>query len=489
LIRSFQMKLTLLSTLVSGVVLTVFGLVFWHLVTDFHQQRLDRDMARLTHQLLAKGDLSLENLHLGAGQVAVFGEELEGVATLLTDAHQQVVHQSDNWPDDMAGTMLPPATRLEQTNLSRHGHDGHSSGHDATDDRGHLTQNHGSGGNLIEPHFTTVEHKGHQWRLIGLQSTGHTLHVALDLATFNANLKHVRGAMILAIGGAMFVSALGAWWVSRRALRPVRALTEMAEGVTASELRQRIEDRGADLEFARLIHVFNQMLERLEASFQQAVRFSADASHELKTPLTVMRGEVETALQRAPVGSEVQLTLASQLEEVQRLNNLVEKLLLLSHADSGALCPSRVCFDFSDLVRRVCEDIPALDPHLTVECRVDITVDIIGDQDLLRQVVQNLIVNAVHYNLPRGWVRCELEKVGNNAVLRVSNSAEPITADQRDKIFRRFYRVDEARSRGHTGLGLSLAREIARVHGGMLELAASDQMGTCFELRLPLRPA
>ena len=480
------MKLTLLSTLVSGVVLTVFGLVFWHFIADFHQQRLDRDMAGLAHQLLTSGDMSLEDLHLGSDQVAIFGEELESVATQFTDAHQHVVHRSGNWPDDMSGDELPQATRLEQTNLSRHGHDGHSSGHDAMNDRNQLTQYHSSGGSLIEPHFKTVEHKGQQWRLFGLQSAGNTLHVALDLGTFNANLHHVRGAMILAIGGAMFVSALGAWWVSRRALRPVCALTEMAEGVTVSDLGQRIEDCGADLEFARLIHVFNEMLERLEASFQQAVRFSADASHELKTPLTVMRGEVETALQHAPVGSEVQLTLASQLEEVQHLNNLVEKLLLLSRADSGALCPSRECFDFSDLVRRVCEDVPALAPDLTVECRVDDTVDIVGDQDLLRQVVQNLVVNAVIYNLPHGWVRCELKRVGNSVVLRVSNSAEPIPGDQRDKIFRRFYRVDEARSRGHNGLGLSLAREITRVHGGQLELAASDELGTCFELKLPV---
>jgi two-component system, OmpR family, heavy metal sensor histidine kinase CusS len=487
MIRSFQMKLALLSTLVSAVVLTVFALVFWHFVGDSHQQRLDRDLAGLAHQLLASGVPSLDELPPGEEQVTIYGEELRGYATLLTNSHQGIVRQSDNWPQAVTAALLPNATRLDQTRLPLHSHDGHSPDDDHSLHSEHLDQNGHSEGNLVAPQFKTVGQGSHQWRLVGLRSGSHTLHVALNLATFNSNLNHIRGALVLIVCLALLVSAVCGWWVARRALRPVRTLTEMAEGITASVLGQRIEDDGADLEFARLINVFNEMLGRLDTSFRQAVRFSADASHELKTPLAIMQGEVESALQRTAAGSEEQLALASQLEEIQRLNNLVGKLLLLSHADSGALHPTRDPLDFSELVQRVCEDIPALDPDLTVDCRLDPDIELAGDPDLLRQVVQNLVVNAVSYNCPNGWLRCELKKTAETALLRISNSAEPISADQFGKIFRRFYRLDEARTGDHAGLGLSLAREITRVHGGRLELTASDESGTVFELELPLR--
>lgn len=491
MIRSFELKLALLSTVVSGVVLTVFGLVFWHFVEQSHLQRLDRDLASLAHQLLTSGSHSLEELHLSAEQVAIYGEELESAATLLTDRRQRIVHQSENWPSGVNEMALPEATQVARTKLPPREHGPHAAPH-ASGDRheehlDHEVHSDHATAPLVEPHYKTVENDGAQWRLIGLKAADHTLHVALDLARFNANLHHVRVALVLAIGVALVVSALGGGWIARRALRPVRTLTELAEGVTATELGQRLDDRGADLEFARLIRVFNEMLQRLDASFRQATRFSADASHELKTPLAVMRGEVETALQRAPAGSDVQLVLASQLEEIQRLNNLVGKLLLLSHADSGALRPSRERFDFRELVARVCEDIPALDPDLTVECLLGNTVELVGDQDLLRQIVQNLVVNAVSYNRPDGWVRCELERSTDTVVLRIANSAKPIPGDQREKIFRRFYRMDESRTGDHAGLGLSLAREITRVHGGQLMLAKSDETGTVFELTLPAK--
>ncbi len=480
MIRSFQMKLALLSTLVSGIVLTLFGVGLWHFILSSNQGRMDRDMAGLAHQLLVSGSSSLEDSHLSAEQVAIYGEELESAATLLSDLHQHIIHQSANWPAEVTAQVLPEATKMDRTRLPDHGHGDHGAHED------HVVHDSHTGGSMVKPQFKTVAREGRKWRLVGLSDSSHTLHVALDLAIFNANLQHIRGVMLLAISAALSVSALGAWWVANRALRPVRVLTEMAENVTATELDQRIEDRSVDLEFERLIRVFNEMLERLDASFRQAVRFSADASHELKTPLTVMQGEVETALHDAPIGSDVQRTFASQLEEIQRLNVLVDKLLLLSHADSGALRPVRERFDFSELIRRVCDDIPALGPELTVECCVEGAVELEGDQDLIRQVVQNLVVNAVHYNHPGGWIRCELEMSHGQAVLRVGNSGAAIPADQQGKIFRRFYRVDEARTGDHLGLGLSLALEIARVHGGRLVMLKSDESGTVFEVTLPL---
>jgi len=486
LIRSFQLRLALQSTLVSATVLAVFALGFWHFVAGSQQQRMDRDLVGLAHQMLRSGNHSHEDQ-----QLAVFGEELDGFASLLVNSHQKIIFQSKNWPPQFTAAALPHATNVNQTKLPAHSYQDHSQTGNHTMHSTHSNHNSHNSHNatkMTKPHFKTVEIKGHKWRLVGLNSNDNQQYVALDLAIFNRNQNHVLGVMILAVIIALFISAIGAWMLARRALKPVRTLTQATENITITELGQHISDQGSDLEFARLIHVFNEMLKRLDTSFTQAIRFSADASHELKTPLTVMQGELESALQNAPDGSEEQATFASQLEEIQRLNNLVGKLLLLSHADSGALRPTHDQFNFSELVHRVFEDIAALDPNLAVECRLDPDLTIRGDQDLLRQAVQNLAVNAVRYNCPDGWIKCELMKNELSVVLRVSNSSDPVPLYDHEKIFHRFYQVDKSRAGNHFGLGLSLAREIAQVHGGKLVLSHSNNAGTMFELILPLLP-
>jgi len=340
----------------------------------------------------------------------------------------------------------------------------------------------------VQPRFVTIGHEAESWRVVGLRLGERTLHVAANLQVYRSNLNDIRDVIFLAMALAIAASAASGWWLARRALQPVRTLILAAEEITAADLARRIDAGGADREFARLIEVFNGMLERLERSFGQAVRFSADASHELKTPLTIMQGEVETALQSAPEGSAEQKALASQLEETQRLKHLVRKLLLLSQADSGSLHPGRERLDLGALADQVCEDVRVLDPGLRVECRAQRRVEIEGDSSLLVQMLQNLASNAVRHNRPGGWVRWDLERAGDQAVLRVANSADPIPAELHDRIFDRFFRVDDARSGEGTGLGLSLAREIARAHGGRLELVSSDADGTVFELRLPCHP-
>jgi len=480
LIRSFQLRLALQSTLVSAAVLTIFALGFWHFVAGSQQQRMDRDLVGLAHQMLRSGNHSPEDQ-----LVAVFGEELDGSASLLVNDHQQIIFQSKNWPSQLTAAALPLATHVDQTKLPEHSYNNHFQAGNHASHSTHAKHNSHNENNLTKPRFKTVEIKGHKWRLVGLNSDDHQQYVALDLTIFNKNQNHVLGMMILIVILALFISAIGAWIVARRALKPLQTLTQATENITITELGQRISDQGSDLEFARLIHVFNEMLERLDASFTQAIRFSADASHELKTPLTVMQGELESALQKAPEGSDTQTVFASQLEEIQRLNNLVGKLLLLSHADSGALRPTHDQFNLTELVHRVFEDIPVLAPNLTLESRLDPDLVITGDQDLLRQAIQNLAVNAVRYNHPDGWIKCELFKNELMVVLRVSNSSDPIPFDDQKKIFHRFYQVDKARAGNHFGLGLSLAREIALVHGGQLTLSHSHDTGTLFELKLP----
>jgi signal transduction histidine kinase len=238
-------------------------------------------------------------------------------------------------------------------------------------------------------------------------------------------------------------------------------------------LHQRIATAEADQEFEPLITAFNAMLERLERSFHQATRFSGDAAHELKTPLAILQGELEQALQQAEAGSPIQQTLGHLLDEVSRLGGIVRKLLLLSLADAGQMTLRQTPVNLGDLVADQLEDMTLLAPDLTVTADLAPNLWVHGDSDLLIQVIQNLLGNAIKYNLPQGWIRVVGQGLQNQVHITVTNAAQPLSDQDRTHLFDRFYRGDPARSRttDGLGLGLSLAREIARAHGGDITLA------------------
>jgi two-component system, OmpR family, heavy metal sensor histidine kinase CusS len=246
---------------------------------------------------------------------------------------------------------------------------------------------------------------------------------------------------------------------------------------------------GVDREFVELLAVFNQMMARLERSFTQASRFSADAAHELKTPLSILQGELEQALQAAPPGSELQQRLSSFLDEVRHLSTIVRKLLLLSLADAGQMQLSTTDVDLSELIADLASDIELISPDLTVQMEVASGLNIPADRPLLIQVLQNLIGNATKYNLQAGWVRIEAGYRDRLVFVRISNRSPDIPASERAAIFDRFYRGDPARNKQveGLGLGLSLAREIVYAHGGDLTLDPTPPGQTAFTLTLPMQ--
>jgi two-component system heavy metal sensor histidine kinase CusS len=252
-------------------------------------------------------------------------------------------------------------------------------------------------------------------------------------------------------------------------------------------LDQRIASHDVDQEFEGLIQSFNAMLQRLERSFHQATRFSGDAAHELKTPLAILQGELEQAIQQAETGSTTQQTLNHLLEEVGRLSGIVRKLLLLSLADAGQMSLHRQSVNLSRLLQEQVEDLPLLAPDLVVESYIAPDLRVSGDPDLLVQLLQNLLGNAVKYNLPQGWVRVQSRPQSNQAQVTIANATQGLAAGDGDRIFERFYRGDAARSRtiDGLGLGLSLSQEIARAHGGDLSFSMPQQGVAEFTLTLP----
>jgi two-component system, OmpR family, heavy metal sensor histidine kinase CusS len=326
------------------------------------------------------------------------------------------------------------------------------------------------------------------WRVHAMASSHVRIAIAMNLQTLEPEMSGIRNAYLVSIPTLLVSIAIGAWLLSGSALRPIWEVTQTLRQVTAKGLDRRVSVSGIDREFVELLAVFNQMMERLERSFTQASRFSADAAHELKTPLSILQGELEQALQAAPPGSDLQQRLSSLLDEVRHLSTIVRKLLLLSLADAGQMQLSKTDIDLSELIADLASDIELISPDLTVQMEVASGLNIPADRPLLIQVLQNLIGNATKYNLPTGWVRIEAGYRERLVFVSISNRSNDIPASERAVIFDRFYRGDPARNKQveGLGLGLSLAREIVYAHGGDLVLDLTPAGQTAFTLTLPV---
>jgi heavy metal sensor kinase len=285
---------------------------------------------------------------------------------------------------------------------------------------------------------------------------------------------------------ALGLTALGAWLLASLTMRPVNRLRTAMQGVTRQALSQRLASASEDREFKELIAAYNTMLQRLDASFQQASRFSADAAHELKTPLTILQGRLEQALHQS-ADSAQQAGLTDMLDEVGRLAAITRKLLLLSQADAGQLALNRENLDLADLLDTLVADAQMLAADQRVSSSVQPGLRTQGDALLLRQLFNNLLSNALRYGRSGGWFAISGRQQAGGVEVVFANATAALDAAQRARFFDRFHRGDSAHNRsvdGH-GLGLSLSREIARAHGGDLTLEASADDEVRLRLWLP----
>lgn len=297
--------------------------------------------------------------------------------------------------------------------------------------------------------------------------------------------------VILVVGGvaAVLLAAMIGWLSASRALRPINAITQTALQISrADDLSRRIAVKNPNDEVGRMSIAFNETLERLERQFNAQRRFLADVSHELRTPLTAIRGNVEL-MQRIGVADAE--SLQDIRSESERMTRLVGDLLVLAQADSGNLPLDRKPLDLDALLLEVCREVQVLAGNVHVSVSEIDQARVIGDRDRLKQLVLNLVTNAIKYTPEGGRVTLGLSQVKNWARLTVTDTGVGIPADELPKIFDRFYRVDKARSRamGGAGLGLSIAQRIAQMHSGRIEAASEGiNKGTTFALWLPLIP-
>lgn len=282
---------------------------------------------------------------------------------------------------------------------------------------------------------------------------------------------------------------LGGWWLMSKALGPVTALIQAAERIHLHNLKERLPSTGNGDELDRLTEVFNAMTCRLDAAFTRVREFTLHASHELKTPLTIMRGEVETMMRddaTPPVHREL---LASQLEEIQRLTKIVDGLTFLAKADAGQAVLKLEPVRLEELVRDVFADAQMLARSQNITVTLANCDDIVvqGDRYRLRQLLLNLTDNAIKYNQPEGRVVITLTRHAHSGVLTFGNTGPGICPEKLPCVFDRFHRGDPAHSSDveGCGLGLSIAQWIVQAHGGTISIASEPGQQTTVTVRLP----
>jgi heavy metal sensor kinase len=314
--------------------------------------------------------------------------------------------------------------------------------------------------------------------------------VAVPLSPVDETLAALRRTL-LAVGlFALAATALAGYWLAAAALRPVDLMTRRAQLIGRDHLKTRLAEAHADDELGRLAGVLNEMLDRLYQIIEDHRQFAADASHELRSPLTALRSRLEVALRRTRTAEEYREALADCLAEVGRLTRLAEDLLEL--ARSGDRQPN---LDLSEVelrplivgeVARLQSEAALRNVNLSADVRPELTV--IADEARLRRLLHNLLSNAIHYSQPGGGpVEVLAGNGGGDVWIEVRDEGIGLDAEQQRQVFERFWRADKARSIriGGAGLGLAICREIVRAHGGRIDVSSSPGAGTTFRICLP----
>ncbi len=327
------------------------------------------------------------------------------------------------------------------------------------------------------------------------------VQVGLSLDDVQQTLAAFRWTLALALPVTLALASVGGLFLASRALRPVDQITRAAQSISAHDLSQRLNLNLPDDELGRLARTFDAMIARLDEAFRRQRRFTADASHELRTPLTIIKGDLSLALARLRDADYYRQVLTEVDEEVDQMSHLVERLLALARADAEGVSLQRRAVDLSvlltDLIEQTRPLAEAKGLALTAQIAPDLTVCV--DPDAVTQVVLNLLDNAIKYTYtPSGRVRLSAHRAGpgsSEVLIAISDSGPGILAEHLPHIFDRFYRVDRARSRGPSatlraglggaGLGLSIARELVRAHGGDITVHSVPGEGSTFTVRLP----
>jgi signal transduction histidine kinase len=339
-------------------------------------------------------------------------------------------------------------------------------------------------------------------RLLTLHRTGpggdsYYLNVAGSLYPVEASVRRLRMLFLVTIPIGLLVAAMISWFLAGRALAPMGRVASQAEQYTAAHLDQRIALHSADDEIAHLVQVINAMLDRLETAFRAQERFIADASHELKTPLSVLLAESQILEQKSRSGEEYEQFVSSAQDQLRHLTRLIDSLLTLARADAGFPLSKVEPVSVNDIVTEATQRCEALARHrlirlvpkLTLPTEKGIEPVVEGDRSLLRTVIENLVRNAVRYSPLEDAVEIEVALDAESVTVAVRDNGPGIPPDQIDRVFNRFFQIPRGDQTAQgAGLGLAIAKGVVQLHRGSISVQNRPTGGCAFAVRLPLKP-
>lgn len=326
---------------------------------------------------------------------------------------------------------------------------------------------------------------------VAVGGESYLIQSAFEMDDFYEALDHFALLLYISIPLLLLFAAGGGYWISSLALAPVDRIALTARNISAQNLSSRLEVPQTRDELQRLSETLNGMLSRLEAAFKKITQFTADASHELRTPVAVMRTRAELSLRKARSADEYRDVIAEVLAELEKTSGLIEQLMFLARADSGAETLHFTATNVAEVLREACHQGVALAEAKQIAFQEQIPAGsmwIQGDATSLRRLFLILIDNAVKYTPGGGQVEVSLQRNGHYAIAEVRDTGIGISDADLPNVFERFYRADKARTRelGGVGLGLSIGRWITEVHAGTVEVRSSPGRGSTFQIRLPL---
>lgn len=479
--------------LVSGVLVTAFGAGSWWYARQQLARNLDLRITEAARRLWTQLTPRYQESQFADAVSATFGQSMPAISIVIQShaGDHPVLLSSDHGLNALAGDVFAAHLPSGESVVTR-------SAETETPQRQGRAQSAAvaAGGaqrrpqmpEIREPVFFSVSNGDGDWRFGAFSNPHYTVFAGVSARDFFA--ESGRAAWLFSSAGAasLLLAGLGAWWASGRAIRPLDRVVATAEKLEAGKLDQRIELRDDDdREFVQLISALNGMTERLQASFQQAARFTADASHELKTPLAVMQSTLQETLRELSPEDPLRERLDALFQQTSRLKHITHSLLLLSQADAGKLPVNRARYDLSADLAGLIEDAESLCEQAGLSFQKDITpgIEIEADPALMQQVFRNLLSNAIKYNRPHGSVIIRLSCSARGAVFAIENTGASIPEAVRSRVFERFFRSDAARNSDGFGLGLNIAFELARANGAELRLVPPNEALTVFSITIP----
>ncbi|HYW50008.1 MAG TPA: ATP-binding protein [Gemmatimonadaceae bacterium] len=476
---TLRARLTLWYTVLLAVPLIVFALVSYVVVTRTLERRTDifigDALNAFSREVVAERRAMMSVV--AAMQTAVAEVKFRDLNIAILDTTGRVVAINSTAPpvpNDVRAEQRPPAA-VEAQLL------------DVVRQRG-----------LGEAHALTIGASGHAFRMLARPFTvdgqRFMLTGAYSLRDIDDVLERLRRLFLLAIPGLLIVSALGGHALARRSLAPVAAMSAQAAAISASNMHERLPV-GGGAELVGLASVFNGLLDRLQASFDQQRRFVTDASHELRTPTAVVRTEADVTLSRAHRSeTEYRESVAVIQDAARRLTRIVDDLFLLSRADAGHLVMHRAPLDLEELVQEATRAVRSVagERGVDVEVRDVVEAPLLGDADLLGRLLLNLLDNAIKHSPRGGTVDVTMARRNGDCEIRVGDNGPGIPEASWEQVFDRFHRLDSARARSETsattgaGLGLAIARRIAEMHAGRVIIATSRPGRTEFLVTMPI---